>query len=98
MSHDTLSLLAFGGVLLATVACSSSRKGQHAPPCERAKRCCHAYVEAAGADVTVEQACSGIDAAQEAGASGEQSCRSMVPLWQRALEQAGTDVPPACQD
>ena len=71
--------------------------------CDRAQRCCEAYVHemAAAAPagtpaMTAEQTCAGIAGARAAGAAGEASCTQMIGGWRTGLEALQHAVPADC--
>jgi hypothetical protein len=67
-----------------------------AEACDRAFRCCSAYVQAVGGGISVQSACNGIDAARTAP-TGAEACRLMVTTWRQSLEQMRRPIPAACR-
>jgi hypothetical protein len=63
--------------------------------CERAMRCCHAYVEAVAGGSQVDAACAGIAHAVESPMA-DVACTNMIVTWAQSLQTMGREVPPAC--
>jgi hypothetical protein len=66
--------------------------------CDKAERCCNAYVGAlpGGGGVSVEQACGSIASVRGTPAA-DQSCQTMIDGWRNGLTAAMIDVPADCQ-
>lgn len=66
--------------------------------CDRAVLCCQAYVATvvsiSGGTITPEQACAGVDTAQQAG---EAVCQQMIDGWRTALEAIDRPTPTECK-
>ncbi|MCZ7686727.1 MAG: hypothetical protein M5U28_51455 [Sandaracinaceae bacterium] len=70
-------------------------------PCEHARRCCHAFIDAMMAQANVPQGSSpdihsSCDALGDLGGAGTEACKSAMGSWRQALESMGTPVPAAC--
>lgn len=67
--------------------------------CDRAQRCCEAYVNEMSAmgtaGISVEQTCASI-AALRASPTGAASCDQMIAGWRTGLETAQRTVPADC--
>lgn len=66
--------------------------------CSRARDCCNAYVDAMGGAAIAGSACTGIDAAEQAGGpAADTSCNQMISSWRQSLTAMNRAVPAACQ-
>ncbi len=68
-------------------------------PCEHARRCCHAFIDAMMAQANVPPSPdihASCDALGDLGEAGTEACKSAMGSWRQALESMGTPVPAAC--
>jgi len=68
--------------------------------CDKAMRCCEAYVEAMGgatAGLNPQQVCAGVQQAGAAGAMAEPACNQAMAAWRQSLDQVGKPVPDVCK-